>query len=696
MAKPLLSPKPRMSAERLALAALTAAFLPVASAVEAGGLEIGDDALRLGDYALPIHAPYRDLAKVAGKTLRFDGNSTWAETSEPVALPIQDGLAIGAWVALASPPIEPASVVHLQGPEGGLRLAVDPWLQPEFRIGELRAATFDALPLGSWVHLGATYDGETARLFVNGDQVGAHAGPPAGDALKGTLALGRTPGAGLRYETHPLGVWNGLIGNVELHLGSPAPVMPQNPPTDSADLGVPAAWFAGDRHRPVLHPLPPAGWTNEPHALVQQDGVWHLYHQANPNGAFWEHIVWGHLVSGDLVDWQPRPPALVPATGFDRRGVWVGNWIPEVEPRAILYTGVNGERSGLGRATWRDDGSFARDDEAIAYGTQPGYQDMRDPFVVRTDDGWLALIGSGEVDRSGALILVFSSEDALAWNAVGEFDTGGAAMPGEFWELPVLRPIGDRWLLMGTPVIRDQPARTLYWIGDFDGTRFVPDDPAPRQFDLFRTLLAPTLADAEDGRLVAIGILPDDGQRPEEERARAGWVHSLSLPFELELCADGQRLCLLLVPEVKAAFTEVLQGPAAKVESGRWTLGPEPVLLSAELTVPLGATVAIGLRAAPDNAEVTRLLLRPAEGLVALDNEHGSTAHWARDDIIWSAVEATEHVALELIVDRSAVTGTLNGRPFGFLIYPQGRDSHDLLLELDGQAEVESLVIRRR
>jgi sucrose-6-phosphate hydrolase SacC (GH32 family) len=78
--------------------------------------------------------------------------------------------------------------------------------------------------------------------------------------------------------------------------------------------------------------------------------VWHLYHQANPNGAFWEHIVWGHLVSEDLATWEARLPALIPCTGFDRRGVWVGNRIPDTEPPAILYTGVDGTRSGLGRA----------------------------------------------------------------------------------------------------------------------------------------------------------------------------------------------------------------------------------------------------------------------------------------------------------------------------------------------------------
>jgi beta-fructofuranosidase len=120
----------------------------------------------------------------------------------------------------------------------------------------------------------------------------------------------------------------------------------------------PEAWFADDPDRPRFHPLPAAGWTNEPHALAWRDGLWHLYFQANPNGAFWRDIVWGHQVSADLVRWERRLPALMPSTGFDRRGVWVGNWIPDRDPPAVLYTGVNGDWAGIGMAEADDDGSL--------------------------------------------------------------------------------------------------------------------------------------------------------------------------------------------------------------------------------------------------------------------------------------------------------------------------------------------------
>jgi hypothetical protein len=92
----------------------------------------------------------------------------------------------------------------------------------------------------------------------------------------------------------------------------------------------------------------------------------------------------------------------------------------------------------------------------------------------------------------------------------------------------MLLEIGDRWMLMGTPVVEGVPARTLYWLGEFDGTRFIPDDPAPRQFDILATYRAPTIARGPQGDLVAIGIIADE-IRDEQERHEAGWVHVLTL-----------------------------------------------------------------------------------------------------------------------------------------------------------------------
>ena len=691
-----------MSADRRAFAAAVQLAAALSAPEKVAGETAGGGAktLTVGGFALPVRAPCRPLLEVPrvnGPAWRSDGNSTWAEGDDVIELSLEGGLTVSAWVALASPPVEVASVIHLEGPEGEMRLAVGPWREPEFRVGDLRAATFETLELGRWTHLAGTFDGDTARLYVDGELAGISAGT-APERVTGTLAIGRSLDGGMRYEAHQLGVWNGAIGDLALRTGEATAPTPATPPSE-APINVPLEWFAHEPDRPAFHPLPPAGWTNEPHALTHENGIWHLYHQANPNGAFWEQIVWGHLVSRDLVTWEARLPALVPGTGFDRRGVWVGNRIPDIEPPAILYTGVDGTRSGLGRAMWRADGSFERDPGAIAYDTPPGYQDMRDPWVVATDNGWLALIGSGTPEHDAPLVLAWTSSNSVEWDFVGEFDTGGTEMPGQFWELPVLTSIEGRWMLMGTPVIADEPARTFYWIGDFDGARFVPDDPKPRQYDLFGTLLAPTLATDDSGRMIAIGVIPDDGQRPEDLRRRAGWVHALSLPVELSLCPEAPgRLCQALAPELAAAFPHSLEGSASAdlTESSiEFDLGHSPTHVHARFFIPEGGEVEIGLRATPDGSEVTRLLLRPAEGEVSLDNTAGSSAPWARDDRITREIPARDKAEVVLIIDRAAISGTINDQVFGVMIYPQSEEAVMLTFRADGGSKLREMAITK-
>jgi len=582
-------------------------------------------------------------------------------------------------------------------------------MQPEFRIGALRAADFSRLPLGRWIHLGATDDGKTARLFVGGDEVATAlvgSGEAVPDPLRGIMTIGKGQDAGSRNETHPLGVFNGVIDALTLRLGAAEPITASagdhaRMPAEAA-IGVPENSFADDLHRPRLHPMPPAGWTNEPHTLLLRDGTWHLYHQANPNGAFWESIVWGHLTSDDLVTWQPQLPALMPGTGFDRRGIWVGNRIPGIEPPAVLYTGVDGDRSGLGRADWREGGAFERREPAISYATPPGYQDMRDPFIVSRRRG-LARPDRQRHRRSQRTAdpgLRLTGSTGMGF--IGEFDTGGAATPGEYWELPVLLPIAERWLLMGTPVLRDEPTQTLYWIGDFDGNRFIPDDPAPRGFDLFRSLLAPTIAEARDGRLIGIGVVPDDGQRPEAVRARAGWVHALSLPFEIALCKDDpQRLCSALAGELDDAFSaseRIAQTNATALTDAPVTVtfADDAVRISGEVSVPEGDAVVLALETAGGAQTVARLVLRPAEGRVTLDNAIDPSFDWARPDVLEADISPQERLAIDVVIDGAAITGTLGAQPFSALLYPHESATRQITMTGTGAAQIEQLVVRER
>lgn len=670
-----------MRAARPAAAALA---LGLSCAAGADTLEERGAAWGIGALDLGTPHAQRALAPVGGPeaSFRFDGNSNWLEAAEAVALDPADGLALGAWLALASPPGDTAAIVYLA--EGGLLLGLNRWRQPEVRLGDVRAAGAAALPVGAWVHVAGDYDGTTLRLRVDGEVV-AEAEGAVPDRIEGLFAVGRALDAGFQQDVHPLGAINGILGEVTFRRAAD-PVLPGPAPGQAPDLNAPEPWFADDPDRPRSPPLGATGWTNEPHALVRRDGLWHLYFQANPNGAFWRDIVWGHVVSPDLAIWERRSPALMPTTGFDRRGVWVGNWIPDREPPAVLYTGVNGDWAGIGLAEADEDGSLSQT-RVVDHDTDPAFQDMRDPWILRTEDGWLMLIGAGARGGREALVYSYRSADGETWERAGLFDTGGAEMPGQYWELPMLIEIGGRWMLMGTPVVEGVPARTLYWLGDFDGTRFLPEDPVPRQFDILATYRAPTIAPDTDGNLVAVGIVADE-MRDERQRHEAGWVHALTPATILDLCDDATGdLCQRLAPAFVDQFGIMLTD-AAETGSARVATGGRPVLLTAEVEADGGGILRLGSRVDAAGDPAAELTIDMATGGVRLYYTMGPVVPLARSAIIEGSIPPSDTLDIVLVVDGAMVFGAVNGRPLAFLAFGGGAIRDGIAIEAEGGATI--------
>jgi hypothetical protein len=650
-------------------------------------LERRESGWSLGDIDLATPYAQRPLVPVdgPGEAFRFDGNSNWIEARDGVSVTPEDGVAVGAWLGLAAPPGDTAAIVYLG--ENGLLLGLNRWRQPEIRLGDLRAAGDVPLPVGEWVHLAGDFDGETLRLRVDGGIV-AEAWGAAPDMIDGLFAIGRALDAGFQQGTHPLGAVNGILGEVTFRRDA-APVMPGPMPAMPPDLDAPEVWFAEDTDRPQALPIGTTGWTNEPHALIHRDGLWHLYFQANPNGAFWRDIVWGHQVSRDLATWERRHPALMPTTGFDRRGVWVGNWIPGRSPPAVLYTGVNGEWAGIGLAEADAEGSLSLA-RVVDFDTDPKFQDMRDPWIVRTGDEWLMLIGTGTREGREALIYTYRSKDGETWERAGLFDTGGVRIPGQYWELPVLVEIRDRWMLMGTPVVEVVPARTLYWLGDFDGHRFIPDDPEPRQLDILATYRAPTMARGPEGDLVAIGIVADE-IRNEQQRHEAGWVHVLTPATMLRLCEDEPRdLCQRLAPAFADRFSRVMVETEDTQES-TIPLEGRPVLLRAEIDAPEGGFLRLATRVRADGTPGAELTVDLETGVVRLDYTRGPILPLGRPPVLQGMLPMSGRVEIELIIDGAAIFGSLNGRPLAFLAFAGGEGADRLHIAAEGGARMAQL-----
>jgi hypothetical protein len=127
-----------------------------------------------GSRTATLNGPTWNTGKV-GKGLNFDGINDWVTVPDDNGLDFTTSFTIAAWV-------QPSSVgtwrtAMLKERSGGLAYglyASDDRSRPAVYINlggaDLNATGTSALPLNTWSHLAATFDGSTVRLYVNGKQ----------------------------------------------------------------------------------------------------------------------------------------------------------------------------------------------------------------------------------------------------------------------------------------------------------------------------------------------------------------------------------------------------------------------------------------------------------------------------------------------------------------------------------------------
>jgi len=303
-------------------------------------------------------------------------------------------------------------------------------------------------------------------------------------------------------------------------------------------------------------------WLNDPNGLVYFDGEYHLFYQHHPHSMDWGPMHWGHAVSANLVHWRHLPIALHPdPQGMIFSGSAVVDWTSSagfgekalvaiftchkshVESQSIAYSLDRGR-------TWT---KYARNPVIPAPRL---FKDFRDPKVFWHKDRWVMPLAAKNK------ILFFTSADLKDWRQTASFGEGYGSTAGvwetpDFFQLRVDDTAETRWVLTvgGGDGARAGGSGTQYFIGDFDGSRFIPDETRDtvRWADFGADNYASQSWNEEPrARRLALGWMSN--WQYAAHTPTSGWRGSLTMIRELSLTrdADGIRLIQTPLPELKS------------------------------------------------------------------------------------------------------------------------------------------------
>lgn len=125
-----------------------------------------------------------------GQALSFDGVDDWVTIAHSTLLSLTTGMTLEAWVYPTANGSGTWRPVVFKGLTGSFVYSLSAYDAANFPVtvvvssAQLDARGGSQLPLNTWAHLAATYDGTTLRIFVNGAQVASTAA--SGDLLMST------------------------------------------------------------------------------------------------------------------------------------------------------------------------------------------------------------------------------------------------------------------------------------------------------------------------------------------------------------------------------------------------------------------------------------------------------------------------------------------------------------------------------
>ncbi|WP_155286830.1 sucrose-6-phosphate hydrolase [Lacticaseibacillus zhaodongensis] len=298
--------------------------------------------------------------------------------------------------------------------------------------------------------------------------------------------------------------------------------------------------------RTNTHIQPVTGLLNDPCAFNFFNGQWHLFYQSFPFGPVHGLKSWYHLVSTDLLHWQPSEQQLLPDGPFDHQGVYTGSGYVADNHLQLLYTG-NVRDSDWNRHSYQmhaqmdRNGVITKSSQPIIATPPSGYTaEFRDPFAFSNNNERYCLIGGQTTTGHGA-ILLYHQEPNKEWKFLGPLAIP-TTMTGYMVECPNIDWVDNHVVLTFCPQGLDH--KTLSYTNRYPNVAMIADDfdPSTRQFsgemhlqlvDYGCDFYASRTTVAPDGRHLLIGWMG----MPESEYPsdRDQWANCLSYPRELHV-----------------------------------------------------------------------------------------------------------------------------------------------------------------
>lgn len=317
---------------------------------------------------------------------------------------------------------------------------------------------------------------------------------------------------------------------------------------------------AKDPMRLQYHFMAPAYWLNDPNGLIYYRGEYHMFYQHYPYSAQWGAMHWGHAKSKDLVHWEHLPIALAPSESYDldeKGGCFSGSAVDHNGILTLIYTGTVMKEGRVVQtqclATSNDGVTFQKyiGNPVISAPPEESSADFRDPKVWKHKDKWYMIVGSSKDGKGRALL--FRSNDLNAWEYVGVVAESDGTM-GTMWECPDLFRLGDRHILMFSPMGMGEK-KAIYLSGEFDyyTGRFTWDYCG--EVDCGFEYYAPQSLLDSKGRRIIVGWLNAWDWMPWFQNFgptfKNNWCGAMSIPRTVEMDDDGH-LRFLPVEELKA------------------------------------------------------------------------------------------------------------------------------------------------